>query len=273
MRVLILLLAITLAAAAAEDTIQSNEMWGTEMTLEPMNTDELQMMKLFLAESDASPSVPSPSDPTPAKPSTWDNIISAFGKLTNKWSQIVEAFKTTRSSEIKERLVGKGFDYFNQSAQLQISKGVKAEFIDQYLKHLETRIKVPEGRQEDLTMTLQEIKWADSSVWTAMDTLFSIDTQGNTKFVSIIAARNDAGNYDFIYTDVKSEFILAPDVLVVRKSLSVLGGIWSDAKDEYVKVPRSLTAEDVDTVNKFFQIVAFKGFAEQFGIKLDFPKF
>lgn len=272
MRVVLVLICLALAAADTGDNIQSNEMWGSEMSLEPMKTDG-GFLQILLAESDATPSVPTPSPSEPSKPSTWDNIIGAFGKLTNKWSQIVDAFKTTRTSEIKERILGKGFDYFSQSAQIQISKNVKEQYIDQYLGHLETRIKVPSDRQEDLKMSLEEIKWADSTVWSAFDTLFSIDTQGNVKFASILAARNDAGNYDFVYTDIKADFKLAPDVLVVKKSLSVLGGIWSDSKDEYQKVPRSLNPEDVQTVVQFFQIVAFKGFAEQFGFKLDFPKF
>jgi hypothetical protein len=270
MRVLLLLLAVTLAAANnSDDFIQSNEMWGPEMALEPTQT-EAGFLKMLLAESDASPSTPS-SD-KPEKPSTWDNLIGAFGKLTNKWSQIVDAFKTTRNTEIKERILGKGFDYFSQNAQIQISKGVKEEYLDTYLKHLETRLKVPTQNQEDLKMTLEEIKFTDSSVWSAFDTLFSIDTQGSVKFASILSSRNDSGSYDFVYTDIKGDFKLAPDVLVVRKSLSVLGGIWSDSKDEYQKVPRSLNPEDVQIVVQFFQIVAFKGFAEQFGFKLDFPK-
>ena len=272
MRVVLLLIALSLAAADSSDYIQSNEMWGVEMSLEPMQT-EAGFLQVLLAESDASPSLPTPSpSDTPAKPSTWDNIIGAFGKLTNKWSQIVDAFKTTRSSELKERIMGKGFDYFAQSAQIQISKNVKDQYIDQYLNHLENRIKVPADRQQDLKMSLEEIKWADSTVWSAFDTLFSIDTQGNVKFASILASKNDAGNYDFVYTDIKADFKLAPDVLVVKKSLSVLGGIWSDSHDEYQKVPRTLNPEDVQTVIQFFQIVAFKGFAEQFGFKLDFPK-
>jgi hypothetical protein len=211
--------------------------------------------------------------PEPAKPSTMDNLIGAFSKLTNQWGRVIDTFKTTRSSEIKERLIGKGFDAFNQSAQIQIIKGIKEEFFDKYLNHLETRIKVPEERQEDLKMVLEECKWADSNVWSAFNTVFSIDKGGNTKFTSIIVNRNDEKNtYDFVFSDIKADFVLAPDVLVVKKSLSVLGGIWSDDKDEMVKVPKSLNPEDIQAVMSFFQIVAFKGFAEQFGIKLDFPK-
>jgi len=61
--------------------------------------------------------------------------------------------------------------------------------------------------------------------------------------------------------------------MVITKKFSVLGGIWSDDKDEFVKVPKTLTAEDMKVVMTFFQIVAFKGFMDQFGITVEFPKF
>ena len=128
---------VTLAvmfAAINSQTSDSTPMWGNDMTMLPKEwTEEEQMiMKLFLGDEDPTPA-PTPS-PTPEKPSTFDNIVSAFSKLTNKWSQIVDAFKTTRSSELKERLLGKGFDYFNQSAQLQITKGLKAMYFDEFIK-------------------------------------------------------------------------------------------------------------------------------------------
>jgi len=203
----------------------------------------------------------------------WDSLLGAFGKLTNQWGQITQAFKTTRSSVIKETLKGKGFDYFSQSAQIQISKGIKAEYFEKYLAHLEKRIKVPAERQEDLKMVLEEAMFADSNVWTAFNTLFSVDTIGTTKFASVLVGRNDANDtYDVIFSDIKADFKLAPDTMVVSKKLSVLGGIWEDDKDEFIKVPKSLEPEDIQTVLSFFQIIAFKNFADQLGIDVSFPK-
>jgi hypothetical protein len=227
--------------------------------------------------STADPSTPTPSgsSATPSKVGlgTWDLIVSSFWKLTDGWSKIVNAFKTTRSSELKQKLLGKGFDYFSQSAAMQISKGIKGQYIDAFLDHVQTRIKVPAERTADLKMVLEECKWVESNIWTAYNTLFSINQGGDTKFASILIARNDANDtYDFFYNDIKAEFNLAPNTLVVSKKLSVLGGIWEDSKDEYIKVPKTLTTEDISTVLQFFQIVAFKGFAEQLGIKLEFPK-
>ena len=275
-KVCLILLAVMFVSSNTEvqaDELFQNfnmQMMTNEVASEPLSEEDRMLFKMFLADPSTvtpspSPVIPSPS--TPAVPSTWDNLIGAFDKLTNNWKRIVDTFKTTRTSEIKERIMGKGFDYFKQSAQIQISKGVKGEYIDKFLDHLTRRIKVPADRQGDLAMVLEETKWTESNVWTAFDTLFSIDNGGNTKFASILVSRNEVKDtYDFVFTDVKADFKLAPDTLVVHKKLSVLGGIWQDDKDEMVKVPKSITPEDVNTVLQFFQIVAFKGFAEHFGI-------
>lgn len=251
---------------------QTFDMFGSEFSTEPQRNPFAEMT--FLGDDPAPEPVDPPKpDPEPKKPSTWDNLADSFMKLTNNWTRIVQAFKTTRSSVIKERLIGKGFDKFNESAQIQILKGIKDKDFDKFIDHLARRVKVPEERKEDLKMVLEESKWADSNVWTAFNTLFSKDAGGTTKFASIIISKDpNEDKYHVIFSDIKAEFALAPDVLVVNKKLSVLGGIWEDEKDEYVSVPKSLEPEDVQMVIQFFQIVAFKGFADQFGIKLDFPK-
>lgn len=275
-----LVISLALVSSQEEMTFLGEQMMMSHEMASPvqLTNEEYEEFKAFLLANaeDPEPSDvnPSPVDPDPKpKPSTMDNLIGSFMKLTNGWGQIVNAFKTTRTSTLKQTILGKGFDYFNQSAQIQISTGIKDEFFDKYLGHLETRIKVPKDRQEDLKMVLEECRWAEKNVWSATNTLYSIDDGGNVKFVSILAARNDEKNtFDFVFSDIKAEFKLAPDVMIINKKLSVLGGIWEDDKDVEVKVPKSITPEDLKMVMSFFQIVAFKSFADQFGIQLDFPK-
>lgn len=281
-RILALVLAVTcisLCTAEMNFLEEAVPMMGSDYALPVISQDDYEDFKAFILASGEEPEptpdpTPSPTPaPTPA-PSTWDNLVNAFSKLTNGWGKIVDAFKTKRSSEIKERLLGKGFDYFNQSAQIQVTKGIKDEFLDKYLAHIEARIKVPDERQKDLKMVLEEARWAEKNAWNAFNTLFALKDGGNVKFCSILIARNDEKNtYDFLFTDITAAFKFAPDVLVVSKKLSVLGGLWEDSKDEQISVPRSITQEDVQTVLAFFHIVAFKGFADQLGIKIDFPQF
>lgn len=267
----VLLLLTLLSLTVCNNFLDSEEMLGEYS--EPLVTKDFEMNKLsYLAVG--SNSTDNETDPDPSTPSTFDNLLNSFMKFTNQWSRIVDAFKTTRSSTIKETILGKGFTYFSQSAQIQVTKGIKDEYLDQYLSHIQKRLKVPEERQEDLSLVLEETRFAEKNAWNAFNTLYSIDDGGNTKFCSILVAKNDEKNtYDFMFTDIKADFKLAPDVLVVNKKLSVLGGIWEDEKDERISVPKSITAEDVQMVMNFFYMVAFQGFAQQLGIKIEVPEF
>jgi len=258
--------------AALKKLEESSDDTGNESDTE---SDDTPKTPKTPKSDDEDSNLPTPDKPeAPKVKSTWDNLIGAVGSITNQWGKIVENFKTTRSSTLKETLQGKGFSHFANSAQIQISKGIKADYFEKYLTHLQTRIKVPEERQEDLKMVLEESMFAQSNVWTAFNTLFSIDTIGNTKFCSVLIGRNDdTDTYDVVFTDIKADFKLEPDTMVVTKKLSVLGGIWADEKDEYIKVPKALTPDDIQTVLSFFQIIAWKSFADQFKIKVSFPNF
>jgi hypothetical protein len=70
----------------------------------------------------------------------------------------------------------------------------------------------------------------------------------NSLLSSSAETRIRTHTYDFVFTDVKADFKLAPQTLVVHKRLSFFGGMWEDDKDEIVKVPKSITPDDVSTV-------------------------
>ena len=71
----------------------------------------------------------------------------------------------------------------------------------------------------------------DEETWSAYHILFSVGTQGDCKFVSILAHHNStSGKIDLLLSDMQSTFKLAPDVMVIQESRSVLGGIYSDSK-------------------------------------------
>jgi len=275
---LLLALAVTINA-------QQLAMFGPEFATEP-TIHRTREDLLFLDPTPVTPEPVNPTDPTtPATPATpaasaaapakslTDNLLGALSSLTNNWTKITQNFKTSRSNTVINTIKGKGYTSFSQSAQVQISKGIKDEYFDKYLESLGKRIKIPSERQEDLNEVLGTSRFMDSSVWSAFNTLFSLANGGETKFVTVLIGRDDVKNtFDVVFTDIKATFQLAPDVMVIQKKLSVLGGIWEDEKTENVSVPRSLTQEDISDVISFFQVIAFKTIADQFGYKVEFPK-
>jgi hypothetical protein len=226
----------------------------------------------FLGDDDNKDVIVKADEP---KPEIWQTLIKGFMDITNNWKKIVDAFHTGRSTEIIEKLKGEGFEKFYQDAQVQITTGIKDEYFDRFTENLMKRIKVPEGRQDDINGALEVARFADRQMWSAFNTLYNVDNGGDVKFASVIVNRGEKDGkdvYDFVFTDLKSTFTLAPDVTVVNKKLIVLGGLWSDNEIVYEKHPKSFTPEDIEVVMSFFQIITFKCFANHFGVKLEFPK-
>lgn len=112
----------------------------------------------------------------------------------------------------------------------------------------------------------------DEETWSAYHMLFSMGSGGDCKFVTILAHHNGtSGKIDMLLSDMQASFKLAPDVMVIQESKSVLGGIYSDSKIRLKELPRGVTEDDMKAVFDFFYIVAFKNFADLVGLKVDLP--
>jgi len=228
----------------------------------------------FLAETGSEvPPDPTPT-PAPAVPSSFDNLISGLFKSSNVYLQMVQAFKTKRTSELDRIIEGKGFEHFAATGQVKITKGIKEEYIEKYIRNLFSLIKVPAAHKDAVEGTLSEIQFSEKNYWNNYKTAFDLGATSESKFCSIFTYKDEVKNvYDIVYLDFQGTFKLAPDTMVMKKTLMLLGGIWADDKVVFEKKDRTLTPEALESVMNFFSILAFKGIGDVFGIKFEFPKF
>jgi hypothetical protein len=202
----------------------------------------------------------------------FNKLISAFNKITNVWSHVVSLFKNSRSTELKDKLIREGFDKFDQTTQVQLIHGLTSEGLNKFSDLLQRRLGLPEDKKEDVKNILLESAWMDSNIWANYDIAFSTGEGGKVKYASVFSHQDPSGKFFMVVCEIQSSFELAPDVLVITEKLSVLGGIFSDSKDRIEYKPKSLNAEDIKTVFSFFQLIAIKNVAAQFGIGLELPK-
>jgi len=199
-------------------------------------------------------------------------LINGITSVTNVWEGITKAFKTSKSTVIKEKINGVGFQKFEQSAQFQKTFGLKSQYLEKYLDHLNQRLNVPDKNKKDLKMVVEEIQWADDNQWQCFNVIFSTGKGGNVKMAAIIVHHDEKNDkYDFVVSDVEATFQLGDDILIVAKSLSVAGGIFENKEDKITRVPRNITPEDIKAVLDFFTVVSIKNIAENLGIKVDDP--
>jgi hypothetical protein len=191
-----------------------------------------------------------------------DKIVDAFGKFMG-------LFKSSKSETVKKIIESKGYDYFEGKSSIQIISGILPEKLDEFLTGLEKRLKVPRDQVGNVKDILKTTTFADSNFWATNSLLFSIDRMGTCKFASILFNKDEDGKYNFIVNDMNLNFKYAPNIMIVNKKLSVLGGIWSEDMDVIKKVPRSINLEDVQTMINFFSALSYKGFLKEVGLDAD----
>jgi hypothetical protein len=203
---------------------------------------------------------------------SFDLLTDIFEKIKGGWSTILSIFHSSSETTIKKLLIDTGYSKYDNSVQVQIIHNMRKEGLAGFYDLLERRIKLPVERKNDVTSVLEGIEWSETNAWTNYDVAFSINSGGEVKYVSLFANRGKNDTFNFIITEVFATFILAPDIMIVTKKLSILGGLWNQRTVEIQFSPRYLKDEDLESIFNFFQIIIYKQVASQFGINLELPK-
>jgi len=204
-------------------------------------------------------------------PSPLDPITSGIAAITNSWTQIVNAFKSSSSSTLQQVLVGQGFKKFSESAAMTRGVGIPDSYFDTFIGHQLQGFTVPAQYQQQLSNYIQDIHYIDEEEWSGLDMQFSIDAGGTCKYAAVMSRLRNDTKHDWMSCNLQATFALAPDVYVIRKSSSILGGIWSHTEDTFKIVPRGLTMDDINAIFAYLKMVAYKQFADIFGIDLQLP--
>ena len=199
------------------------------------------------------------------------NIVSA---VSDTYKKVVDAFKTGVQSSIVKTITKDGFSKFYGSGKTKVSKGVKETGWEKFTKNTLKNMKLPQKYVDEVESLLEEAEFSEGNAWNEFDMLFDVGSvKDNCKFCSIIVNhREEDERFDVVYTDIQADFKLAPEIQVIHKSKSILGGIFSSEKDVERKVPKNLTQNDLTMIFSFFQIISYKLILQQFGVIVNFPK-
>ena len=135
-------------------------------------------------------------------------------------------------------------------------------------------MKLPQKYVDEVESLLDEAEYSEGAAWNEFDMLFDVDSaKDSCKYCSIVINhREEDERFDVVYTDIQADFKLAPEIQVIHKSKSILGGIFSSEKDVEKIVPKNLTQNDLFMIFSFFQIISYKLILQQFGVIIDIPK-
>lgn len=123
------------------------------------------------------------SDPAP----TGDSMVSSLiNGVIAKWPALVDALKSSSSSEIMQRIEGRGFSYFMESAQIQKINGMVDEHLPFFMDELRDRLHVPDANKKDFNYVLGDLPYEDSSTWVVFSVVFSLNAGGDAKLVTLV---------------------------------------------------------------------------------------
>lgn len=161
------------------------------------------------------------------------------------------------------RIVGSGFTYFKEQADMVQYNGVSDSNLIPFLNYLKSLISLPDAYQKYFVDNLSMILFSDFNEIVVYRVLFSADAGGDCHYVCVMGQRNDVtGKTDWLVGDVKALFKLAPDILYIEKSKSNMFGLFQTYETTAIVKPKSLTDEQLSTLFTFFEICVFERFGE-----------
>ena len=185
------------------------------------------------------------------------NACNIVDKICTMWKAICGAFATVKSSYLKEILIKDGFDHYSGTTTLQYSVGVKEDRFENFALRLARKIGVPESFRKNLASILLEAADMDTQVWSKFDMIFNNESPTNdqVKYANVLVNREPDDSIDVLYSATVATFKLTPDVWIIHESAFYAGGIYGTEKDIEIKKPKNLTAEELEAIFKFFQII------------------
>ena len=202
-----------------------------------------------------------------------------FKKVVDVWPNIVSAFKTTSSTTIRDKLHIDGYSKFDGRCTFELYGGIDKDYWNKFkVNRLLQRFKMKPEEQKKLKVTIEDAQYSDKGIWNNCEILHNpLDNKKNNglNFFSIIINNidNNDDQLNVVVTQIHTKLELAPDLLVINKDRSFVGGIYGDCKDSFKKVPKDLTITELNNLMQFFQVFFISNIGATLGFKLELPEF
>jgi len=201
------------------------------------------------------------------------DLVGAVSTVVDWYPKIVSAFKTTTKTELVATITQQGFDHFEGSTILDHVEGLEKAYVKDYLAIMTSELTIPADKQAIFQAHLNLLPHLRANEFAIYDIVYSVDSGGGCVYVCVVMSNDAAGQTSsFLVANIKATFHLAPNILVMQKTRSVLGGIYESSEVEFKYQDRPVTLSDIDAVFDFFKVAAFKKFADLIGLPADNPK-
>jgi hypothetical protein len=197
-------------------------------------------------------------------------------QLADGYKSIVDAFKTVKKEELKEKINGEGFTEYTAKSRYLRSIGIPKTYWETYKKQFMqlTGIAKNPKVQPDIEMLLKMADFIADNAWNTNDITFDSTKGGEcSNFVCLTRFDTVIQKYHIMTTVVDGTFQLAPNVWIYSKYKSVAGGIVETTKIVTKNMPRSFTEADAKSINAMMLLTSINVMQENFGVPKTLPEF
>ncbi|KAF9950134.1 hypothetical protein BGZ70_001492 [Mortierella alpina] len=199
----------------------------------------------------------------------FEMIMRSVQLFAETWEKLAQALASNVTQSVR-RKVCLGFDSVAYHAESFVLQDVPRAKSGNALKRIIRANDLPPAANKG--NILLGVEYSDKFTWVGENMMYQ-DQKGNQSFLFLAKHGNvyksgkgrnqkKRETVDIIYSRVKSNYLLAQDMLVVREQKSFLGGIWKSDKTYINHVPPTLTPADTQVLQMFWQMIAYKQMAQ-----------
>ena len=215
-----------------------------------------------------------PAKPTAAQKFTMllDGVDKTIGVLqggVGLAKSIMGMFASESSETLQESLTGQGYEHFKHSSQIRTFT-LAGEIYEEYVRReLERMTNIPSKHRENVDRLIREAGMVDTNSWQDTQGVFDIGKGGENAVIQVFTAKDMSCNrMSVVIITSDNTFRLKPDMFIIQKSKSTMGGTFSNSKLVFDEKDAGLKQADLEFVSTYFLGIALEQLKASQGLLL-----
>ncbi|CAF4062384.1 unnamed protein product [Rotaria sordida] len=194
-------------------------------------------------------------------------LANSVSTVVGTFKEIVETLKTSKSETI-ERIIRFGFTYFNQKTTILQAIDIPRANANEFVNAVIMDYNLPSKGSFMLGLT-----YSNDFAWEQIQYVYSPEMNGKYRCLTLFKNGDSITNTaSFFIVDIDADWTLAPDLLLITKKKSILGGFYSSSSQSFQERPHVLTIDEAVQLQKFFMLVAIGNMASTLGVNTTIPQ-
>ncbi|KAK3836204.1 MAG: hypothetical protein J3R72DRAFT_477205 [Linnemannia gamsii] len=189
-------------------------------------------------------------------------MMDAINKFAEGWEKLAKAIGSSSTTTVKRR-VCLGFDQLDYKATSSVMQGVSIKNLPLLVEDVVDLEALP--NRDDIKRLMTGVKYSTNFTWMAESMTFT-NPAGEQSYM-FFAKYGDAVTEmaDVVYSAIKSKFVIAKDMLIVRRQKSGILGFGRSDETSIEYIPHTMTLNDTLILEMFWEMIAFHQLAISLG--------